>query len=294
MYSLGIDIGGTNVKIAVIDENDVILHKHSFKSIYGDPTELVDRICGAFAEIEIQYNIANVGVCCPGADSKTGYAYADNLGWKAVPLKNIIEERLNRTIGFANDGAAAMLAETRKGALKDHKTGVYLTLGTGIGGGFLFDGKPYTGNKGVTPEFGHMITHGGGRECACGAQGCFERYASADALKKSAPGYGAKKITEMAQTGDPNMGAIWKAYIKELAVGIIGIMSLLYPECIVLGGGLSEAGDFLLDSVRNELKDNEAVRLYYSDICIKLGLFKGDAGIVGAAFLGRENPRKAG
>jgi len=284
-FALGVDIGGTMIKLAVVDENINIVHKISCESIVGDAAATVARVSGHIREIEKTFTVSSVGVCCPGTITEADEVYADNLAWHGVPVKRLLEEGLQRQIGFSNDGAASLLAESRHGALKNLETGCYLTFGTGVGGGFLTNGKPYKGNKNVSPEPGHMITHAGGRACTCGAHGCFERYASADALASAAPGYSAKDIADMARAGDDKMLGIWREYVRDMSIGIISLMSVFNPRRIALGGGISEAGGFLLESLYTELNKNAAYRNYYSDIEVQLGAFRSSAGVIGAALL---------
>ena len=206
-----------------------------------------------------------------------------------------------------NDATVAGYAESIAGVSKGTKSSVFITLGTGVGGGIVINGKPYSGVHGIGSEIGHMIIKMDGEPCTCGNKGCFERYASATAIIREAKravekhpestilarcGGDAEKINakiviDCAKAGDETAKQVFDEYVKGLAHGIVSLFNVLDPEVIVLGGGVSMAGEYLLDAVR------EAVRplVFFKTLpypSIQLAQLGADAGIIGAALLGRE------
>ena len=205
-----------------------------------------------------------------------------------------------------NDATVAGLAESVAGVSAGCENSVFVTLGTGVGGGVVLGGKVFSGSHGVATEIGHMITVVDGEPCTCGNKGCFERYASATALiregrrmceakpdaalAKAVGGdlsaINAKHVIDLAKAGDPDCAAIFDRYVEHLAIGLVNIINLYDPEVIVLGGGVSHAGQFLLDAVRAKLPS----LVFYKGMPyarVELAKLTNDAGIIGAAMLGR-------
>lgn len=284
MNCIGVDVGGTTIKLGIV-RNGTIIERMESPSTAGRPEVMADRIADMIRRACDLAETDRFGVACAGSvDAQTGVVGADNLGWVGVPLRNLLETRLNARVPLVNDGYAAMFSEWICGALKGRTCAVYLTLGTGIGGGVIMDGKPRRGARGVETELGHMITHADGLLCSCGAQGCFEAYASARALQRlQGDDMPVKSIIDGAKAGDPALLAVWRQYVHELGIGIISLMSIFAPEIVVLGGGISNAGAFLIDSVQNELSSTPVYRRLYSHIPVAAAHNGNDAGILGAA-----------
>ncbi len=285
MNAIGIDIGGTAIKFARIDPEGTILLRAQAPTPVGDPAALAERTATLIRENCPDWQTAPIGVACAGdVDPETGIVTADNLNWTQVPLGSLLETALGRPVRLEQDTHAAMMAEWANGSLKGEKNALYLTLGTGVGGGAILAGRPYREIRRQGSEFGHMITHAGGELCPCGERGCYERYASAAALVRRAPGYrNAREIMDAARAGDPEILPIWESYIEEVCVGLISLMSIFFPDVISIGGGVSAAGDFLLDAIRTGCSRHEGYRKYYSGIRICLAKFCNDAGVLGAA-----------
>jgi glucokinase len=249
-----------------------------------------------------------VGIGIPGIqDPRTERVpFCTNLGWHDVPLVEWMRRVIDKPIYVGNDATVAGLAESVSGVSAGVKNSVFVTLGTGVGGGIVADGKVYSGSNGVGSEIGHMITVAGGEMCTCGNRGCWERYASATAIirmgmaaaKKSPEGalskavggkledITAKHVIDLAKEGAPDCAAVFDAYVYHLCVGLVSIINFFDPEVIALGGGVSAAGAFLLDAVRAKLPS----MVFYKAMPyarIELATLGNDAGIIGAAMLGR-------
>jgi len=284
LRAIGIDVGGTAIKFALVSDGEVLLRAQC-PTPTGDPPALAKAAAALIRKNAPDWEMLPIGFACAGdVDPKTGLVSADNLGWQNVPLGSLLREALGRDVLLEQDTHAAMMAEWANGSLKGEKNALYLTIGTGVGGGAILDGRPYREIRRPGSEFGHMITHAGGEPCPCGERGCYERYASSAALVRRAKGYkNAKEIVDAVQRNDPAILPIWESYIEEVCVGLVSLMAIFYPEVISIGGGISASGDFLLNAIRKGLSHHEGYRKYYSHIRIRLADFGNDAGVLGAA-----------
>ena len=314
MYYIGLDVGGTTFKAGVVTEDGRIVHKDAmptgierpYQEIIADMAALCKKVA-ADAGIEMS-EIKSIGVGVPGLfDNKTGMIpFCTNLGWHDIPFVAEMKKHLDTPVYGDNDATVAGLAESVAGVSAGIRDSVFLTLGTGVGGGIIIDGKPYSGAHGCGSEIGHMMIKMGGELCTCGNYGCFERYASATAIIREArkaivehpessmlaacggdpEKLNAKIVIDAAKAGDAAAKAVFGGYVQALAVGIINIINMLDPEVIVLGGGVSAAGEFLLNAVREAVKPMVFFKtMPYARI--ELAQLGNDAGIIGAAMLGR-------
>ena len=314
MYYIGLDVGGTTFKAGVVTEDGRIVHKDAmptgierpYQEIIADMAALCKKVA-ADAGIEMS-EIRSIGVGVPGLfDNKTGMIpFCTNLGWHDIPFVAEMKKHLDTPVYGDNDATVAGLAESVAGVSAGIRDSVFLTLGTGVGGGIIIDGKPYSGAHGCGSEIGHMMIKMGGELCTCGNYGCFERYASATAIireaRKAIVEYpessmlaacggdpeklNAKIVIDAARAGDEAAKAVFGGYVQALAVGIINIINMLDPEVIVLGGGVSAAGEFLLNAVREAVKPMVFFKtMPYARI--ELAQLGNDAGIIGAAMLGK-------
>ncbi len=313
MLYIGIDVGGTGIKGGVITEKGEILAKHSIPTGAGRPYEEVisdiANLCFLVigkAGVSIR-DIQSIGVGVPGiCDPATGIIpFCTNLGWHNVPFISEIHKHIDLPVHVDNDATVAGLAESVAGVSAGSKSSIFITLGTGIGGGIVINGRPYSGIHGVGSEIGHMVIHKGGELCTCGNRGCFERYSSATAIireaRKALPDHpesliaerchgnpeeiDARIVFDSAKDGDTTACSIVNDYVQSLAIGIVNLINIMDPEIIVLGGGVAAAGDFLLNSVREAVKP----LIFYKDMpyaSIELARLGSDAGIIGAALLG--------
>lgn len=315
MVYIGIDLGGTGIKAGVVDEKGTILEKMScptlpergHEAVVHDMAQLCIRLIekmGLSAE-----DVHSIGIGIPGIwDPKRQLVpFCTNLGWHKVPLVELMQREINRPVFVANDASVAALAEAIAGVSVGTKDSVFITLGTGVGGGVILNGKLFIGSHGVGTEVGHMITVAGGEECTCGNCGCWERYTSATAIIREGRKFAAahpecalyqkvegrleqieaRTIIDLAKEGDPDCERLFDDYIYHLAVGIVNLINVYDPEVIAIGGGVSHTGAFLLNKLNAILpkmifcKDMPYAR-------IELARMGNDAGIIGAAMLGTQ------
>ena len=283
MRIAGIDIGGTSIKLGVF-EDDKLIFKTSARTPFGDP----EGVCEIIAQLLTRQNVQLVGVGTAGSvEFRCDTVSASNLGWEGVKLRQMLEERLGVPVWVDNDAQAAAMAEWHDGVCQGAQCALYLTLGTGIGGAMIVDGKPYRGPNNLGAELGHMIIHPDGPRCACGRKGCLEYYASATGLRRMAGGRSAFAVVEAAKAGDPESLAIFSQYVRELCLGLNNLIMIFDPQVIALGGGVSGAGDFLADACQRELERifGETTDPLYCRV--KIARHQNDAGILGAALLAK-------
>ena len=313
MYYLGIDLGGTNIAVGIVNEKYEIIIKGSVptlahregKLIIKDMAELCKKLI-ASAGLTLA-DIAYAGIATPGtADSDTGVVvYANNLPFKKFPLASILRELTGvQNIRMANDANAAALGEAVAGAAKGTKHSVMITLGTGVGGGIIIDGKVFPGGNGAGAELGHVVIEHNGVPCSCGRRGCWESYSSATALirmtKEAIEAAKAEgRYTSMAsvekingrtacdamRAGDEVAKEVYDKYLAYLANGIASIVNVFQPEIISLGGGISNEGQSLIDDLDPLVKKEQYGDGIVKTADIRIAKLKNDAGIIGAAAL---------
>ena len=313
MVYIGFDVGGTGVQVGIVSREGEILCKGGIVTRIDIPfAEQIKAMadCALLTLAKSGHSIdevAAVGAGIPGVvDPRTGrIAFCPNLGWKDVDFAGEMRKHIDKPVFMDNDATVAGLAESVAGVSAGTHSSVFLTLGTGVGGGIVLGGKVWSGFHGVGSEIGHMIIEMDGKDCNCGNRGCLERYCSAtgiilaaraavmqyqdSVILQKAEGdpmkINAKIVFDAAKEGDELALRLFGDYVKALATTIVNIIHFLDPEVIALGGGVSKAGDFLLDAVRAEVAKMVMYKtLPYARIEIaKLGP---DAGIIGAAMLG--------
>ena len=313
MVYIGIDVGGTGIQMGVVDEKGQIIAKGAIVTRTDIPFE--DQV-KAMADCALEtleksghtlIELASIGLGIPGiADQKTGVVpFCTNLGWKNVPLRETFQKYIDKPIFIDNDATVAGLAESVAGVSANTDSSVFLTLGTGVGAGIVIRGKVWSGFHGVGSEVGHMIMEIDGEPCSCGNRGCLERYTSATAIIRMAreavakhpdslimslcggdPSLiNAKMVFDAAREGDEQGLKVFRRYTRYLGQAIATIVNFFDPEVIVLGGGVSKAGKFLLDAVREEAP-KYCIYKSMPISRIELAELGPDAGIIGAAMLG--------
>ena len=310
--TIGVDIGGTKVAAGVVDESGQILMLDKRDTPAQDPQATEDTIAGAVADLLVSHpHVSAVGIGAAGfVDAqRSTVLFAPNLAWREEPIKTELRKRIGLPIAVENDANAAAWAETRFGAARGHDYVICVTLGTGIGGGIVLDGRLYRGRWGMAGEFGHMRVVPGGLRCGCGNKGCWEQYASgkalvregrelaesgsplADALLDRAGGDAARitgpLITQAAKNGDPTSIELLEDTGRWLGVGLASLAAILDPGCIVIGGGVSDAGDLLLGPARDSFHRSLVGRGHRPEAAIKIAELGPEAGLVGAADLAR-------
>ena len=279
---IGIDVGGTTVKLGVVHGGEDITYRLTRPTPH-DAAELAKCIGEMLREAEEHDPDGRAAISMAGSFNGEGGFDANQLGFENVPLRELLRAAVGRDIPIENDGVCALAAEHASGALAGVHTGLMITLGTGIGGGVIAQGRIYRGGGGAHAELGHMITHADGMRCSCGQTGCWECYASATALSRMAGGMAPRDVIDRVRAG--GMTDIWRKYVHEIAQGLIGLCSIFAPERIVIGGGIGNAGAILFDALHDDLMRDDGYRLYYSDIPVLPARFGNDAGIIGAAAL---------
>ncbi|OQY39820.1 MAG: hypothetical protein B6229_03030 [Spirochaetaceae bacterium 4572_7] len=303
---IGIDLGGTNIKSGLLDSSNSLVFDQSrptgstLDEIVNNLAEIIDELKDR-AKKEYQSAVTGVGIGVPGVVSK-GLDHVfkcTNLGWHDIPLKELLSDRAGLPIFIDNDANLAALAELYIGSLKGVDTGLLLTLGTGIGGGVIINGKPYRGSNGLGMEIGHMVLGENFFDCSCGKNGCFETFSSATALVKyyekllsdnsvkSSFEVSAKNIFVNARAGDKLSFEAVDRTATYLAMGIVNVINILDPAVIALGGGMAGSDGFLLKMTREKVKKNLFVKGFPS-AKIELATSGNQAGTIGAALLVRE------
>ena len=287
---IGIDLGGTNIAMGLVDKYGRIIDKMSLPTNSERGIESIcNDIASMCAEIAKRNNLSlkdieSAGIGCPGTiDSAKGVVvYSNNIRMDNVPLKAILEEKLNICVHIENDANAASFGEYFVN-FKNAKSFVLITLGTGVGSGLVLDGKLYRGFNGAGFECGHMIIHPNGKKCTCGNEGCLEVYASASALEKRG-GDKCENIFRKAQQGSEDAKKVLDKYIEDLALGVASVINVIQPQVLAIGGGLSNAGDALLLPLKeNVMKKDFNKHLKKTEIVTAKLL--NDAGIIGAAMI---------
>lgn len=309
---IGVDIGGTNIAVGLVDKDGKIVVTGSRPT---EPKRRYAAIAKDIAEISLELvkrcgldvsRIEAMGIGVPGvADNEKGIVLrAVNLYWTKVPLVKEIHKYIDVPINMDNDANVAALAEGIFGAGKGTNSSVTITLGTGVGSGYILNGKVFNGSHHFAPELGHIVIGDNGVLCNCGKIGCLETFASATALiregKKAVmknsdslilklaggeiESITAKNVIDAARQFDETAMLIFDDYVKHLAIGIVNIINILDPEVVIIGGGVANAGDFLLKPLKEEVSKNILFKdLPYADI--RKAELGNDAGIIGAAIL---------
>ena len=298
MYRIGIDLGGTNTAAGLVDEAGRILDRESVKT--NLPTN-IDRVIHSIANLcrtlmernglqKSDIRSVGVGVPCT-ANAKTGWMQdASHLGFPGGPLVQPLEEILGMPVAIGNDADAAALGEFVGGAYGGDSF-VLVTLGTGVGGGIILNGKLYKSRNNAAGELGHMAIHMDGEPCSCGGKGCFESYGSASALIRNAQEATgediseAKTVFDRAAAGDEICKAVLDRYYTHLAIGFANIINIFGPDHLCIGGGISAAGDVLLNAVREKTYERVYAKDAEQNTQIVLARLHNDAGILGAAML---------
>ncbi len=313
MYYIGVDLGGTNIAIGLVDEEGMLF---KYKSIATLKERGIDAICQDMIELcetIIKENnlkkedIYSIGVGTPGlVDSEKGIiVYASNIKMDNYPITKIMNESLGIPVFVANDADCAALGEVTSGIAKGCKNAVILTLGTGVGGGLILDGKIYKSSFPGAGELGHQVIVYNGRECPCGRKGCLEQYASATALIRDAteaaaknPGsrlnyyiggdlsrMNAKVPFDAALDGDAVAQQVLDQYMDYLACGIADLINAFKPEMIIIGGGIARQKENLTVPLTEKVEKEVYSRDFQTKI--EAAMLGNDAGIIGAAMLGK-------
>lgn len=314
MYYLGIDLGGTNITAGLVEDDGKIFAKRSTPTMNGrQAADILDdmaELCNKLIEENnlTLKDIKSLGIGLPGLlDKKKGIlVYANNLNFDGVNVIKEMKKRIKLPVYIENDANCAAIGENTCGAAYGDKNVIYVTLGTGVGAGIILDGKVFDGAFGGGGEAGHMVIEAYGEMCTCGRKGCWEAYASANALRRegriAAAKYPTSKIFRMvdgdirlidaktvfdaADEGDEVAQDIVKRYQTYVAIGLVNLVNIFQPEAVVIGGGICARGSKLIDPIIEILN----TRVYGGKLKTKIAIatLGNDAGIVGAAMLGKK------
>jgi glucokinase len=308
--AIGVDIGGTKVSAGVVDEQGTIIDRELRSTPSHDVDETEQIICEVVAALAVRHEVMAVGIGAAGwiANDRATVLFSPHLAWRNEPLQQALAARIDLPLLVENDANAAVWAEHRFGAAREHDVIVCVTLGTGIGGALLANGSVYRGAYGIAGEFGHMTLVPGGRRCACGNSGCWETYASGRALARDArelaveSPLAASRLLELAGSVDSITGPIVTAAAAEgdasarsicatmgrwFGLGLANLAAALDPSVFVIGGGVSAAGELLLSPARDVYRYTLTGRGFRPEAVITAAALGPDAGLVGAADLAR-------
>lgn len=284
---LGIDLGGTAIKLGCFSADGTCLKSLSIATPQpSTPEAVVAAMAAAIAELDPERQAVAIGVGTPGPADATGRIarVAINLnGWHDVPLADWLEAKTGRATVIANDANCAGLGEAWLGAGRFYRNLILLTLGTGVGGAIILDGKLFVGHHGTAAELGLITLNPDGPPCNSGNQGSLEQYASVQAIRRQT-GLEPKQLGELALAGDPEALKFWQAYGKDLGAGLASLIYVLTPEAIIIGGGVSASADFFLPTVQTEI-ERRVLHSSRAGLQLLKAELGNQAGIVGAAKL---------
>lgn len=314
--AIGVDIGGTKVAAGIVDMHGQILDRARAdtpdRSVH--PKVVEDTIVGVVGELLARSGpIAAVGIGAAGfvAADRATIVFAPHLSWRNEPLRERLRHRISSPTFIDNDANAAIWAESKFGAARGEPEAMMITLGTGIGGGLLMDGQVVRGRFGIAGEFGHMQVVPGGHRCECGNRGCWEQYASGNALVREARGLVAANsplardlyervagdpgrltgplVTEVARSGDRTAIELLAEVGHWLGIGMANLAAAFDPGIFVVGGGVSAAGELLIEPARAAFRKQLTGRGFRPEARIVRAELGNDAGLIGAADLARQS-----
>ena len=296
---IGIDLGGSHISIGVVDKDGKILDKRD-KHLRGIAKRLIkstieETVISNIKEYEKNYKITEIGIAVPGSVKNDKILKSVNLGLKDYDLVGVIKKEIDLPIKIRNDAKCAALAESKYGALKKYNRVLFMTLGTGIGGAVIINGKLLDAGEYPGCEFGHMVIKENGLECNCGRKGCFEKYGSMRAFKdnlRNELGLEDKtsgkelmailKNTTKESKDYAKIEKVRKQYIRDLSVGITNLVNIFEPEAIGIGGSFVYFSEALLDDIKELIIKENMLFNSRKEINIQTAVLGNEAGIIGA------------
>lgn len=286
---IGVDVGGTKILCGLVGRDGAIAAHREYPTPVESEDELLDGLEAAVREL-LDDSVVAVGFGIPSRiDQRAGIAIGSvNIPLVDVPFRDVMRERLGLPVAIDNDGNAAAIAEWRVGAGRGTSDMIMLTLGTGVGGGLILDGKPYRGSIGAGAELGHIVIVHDGLPCGCGGFGHLESYVSGKAADERAaeafgPAADAHRLVRLANEGDGQAVEILTDIGRKLGSGFASLVNAFDPELIVIGGGFAAAGDLLLDPAR-EVAQRETLKPIHGGRVVRAELGT-SAGMIGAAIV---------
>ena len=315
--TVGIDIGGTKVLAAVVDSAGTVVEVERRPTLGHDVQLVEDTIVDLVSSFAGRHDVAAVGIGAAGFvdATRTTVMFSPHLNWRNEPLRSRVAERVRLPVVVDNDANMMGLAESRFGAGRGHRYVLCVTLGTGIGGALVIDNRVFRGANGMAGEFGHMQVVRDGHRCECGNRGCWEQYASGNRLVREARELIAADspmarhlkamvegdpsrlqgpmVTEAARDGDPLSIELLTDVGEWLGIGLAGLAAAFDPSCIIIGGGVSDAGELLLDPVRRSFSRALTGRGHRQEPVIARAELGAQAGMIGAADMARSAARRS-
>jgi glucokinase len=312
MKTVGIDIGGTKIAGVLLGEDAAVLREDRVPTPANDPEAIIEAVVGLVQQLASGHDVIAVGVAAAGFinASQSEVMYSPNLNWRNEPLKAKLEARLDLPVFIENDANAAGWAEHRFGAAKGVANMMMITIGTGVGGALVTDGRMFRGGFGIGAELGHWRFIPDGKACGCGQKGCLEQYASGTAMLNAAKELvqsgnpKAKRLAELCgvaenltgqmifqalQENDPGAGELLDDLGKNIGIAIASLVAILDPEIAVIGGGVSLLGERLLKPIREAYLEHLPARGFRPELNIVTAALVNEAGAIGAADLARAN-----
>ena len=302
---IGIDVGGTSVKMGIVDaEGTVRARRELSYRDSGSASPVMQVIISGVREMISEEGMSlggftGIGVSAAGCINSVSGCVAGNggniPGWSRTEVCRELNSEFGLPVTLANDANCAVLGEYWTGAAKGYTDVLGVTLGTGVGGGVITGGKLLEGSRGYAGEIGHFPTHAGGEHCVCGLDGCFERYASTSALTRAAAGErpewkSGRELFEAAGNNEPEARRLIGAWLDEIAYGIAGLVHVFDPQLVLIGGGVSDQQELLIEPLRKKV-----LSMVMPDLAegleFRSAMLGNDAGMVGAVcyFMSREN-----
>ncbi|NBT46221.1 MAG: ROK family protein [Actinobacteria bacterium] len=310
MKTVGIDIGGTKIAGVLLGADDSVIREDRVPTPANDPEAIIEAVVHLVEDLRAGEELLAVGVAAAGFinASQSEVMYSPNLNWRNEPLKAKLESRLGLPVFIENDANAAGWAEHRFGAAKGISNMMMITIGTGVGGAIVTDGRLFRGGFGIGAELGHWRFVPNGKPCGCGQRGCLEQYASGTALLNNAKDLvnsgveKAKRLLELSgraenldgqmifeaiQENDPAALELLEELGTNIGIAIASMVAILDPEVAVIGGGVSLLGDRLLQPIRRAYLEHLPAKGFRPEISIVAALLTNEAGAIGAADLAR-------
>ena len=295
---IGIDLGGSHLGLGVIDEENRIIEAYEKDFNQEEKKDIIpvieNYIVNTIRDLESTYDIAKIGIAVPGVTKNGVILKAVNLGIYNYDIKTSLEEKLNKKVTVRNDAKCACLAEYENMKKEDPEMKdaniVFLTIGTGIGGGVIYNGKLLEGHKFEGYELGHMIIKAEGIPCKCGKKGCFERYGSILEYKNKVrnllniPSHiNGDPLREILKVKENEIEDINEQYISDLAIGISNLINIFEPDIVVIGGGFAHFSNIFKDKLKHAIIDSPLLFNPRDDFDLRVANLGNDAGIIGAS-----------
>lgn len=316
-YIVGIDLGGMSAKAALFSEDGELLCEEKVKTCSADGFDGTMQKLATLAETVAKKGgvsldeVLSIGVGSPGVvDSRRGVVMRwSNFDWNDVPFSETLSRLTKRPVYVANDANVAALGEAKFGATAQYQSSILLTIGTGVGGGIVFDGKLIEGFHSAGAELGHITIREGGLPCACGRRGCYEKYASTTALIRQTRLAMAENLQSTmwqvaegrienvsgrtafaaARQGDETAKKVIQQFVGYLSEGIADFVNILRPEAIVIGGGISNEGEMLFEPLRKAVDERTYIAMDIVPLKIVGAKLGNRAGVYGAYAIAKEN-----